>query len=328
MKRTLRTVVGLGAALSVAMLSACGGDTAPAAEPAATAAGGGEEIRLAIVLKALNSEFWQNMETGAQEKATELGVDLDIYAPADERDVEGQVVLVENAISQGYDAIGVAPISNVNLNNVLAKATAAGIYVVNIDEAVDIENLIGLGGAVQAFITTDNEAVGQMAGEFIVAQLGGEGEVAIIEGTAGVANATARRDGATTAFEEGGLELVDSLSADWDRTKAYNLAQNYINKYPDLKAIYAANDAMAMGAQEAVAASGRDIMVVGTDGNSDAVESVEAGELDATVKQDSASVGARAVELLKELVTGGAEIDPEAEVEQVRIESMLVAADS
>lgn len=325
----MRTVVGLGAALSLALLAGCASDSEAPAEAGATGtAGGGDDVQIAIVLKTLTSEFWQSMETGAKEKAEEMGVNLDIYAAASEDDVEGQVAIVENAISQGYDAIGVAPISSVNLNSVLAEATAAGIYVVNIDEAVDIENLMGLGGAVQAFITTDNEAVGQMAGEFIVEELGGKGQVAIIEGKAGVASGEARKNGAAKAFEEGGLELVDSQPADWDRTRAFNLAQNYINKYPDLQAIYAANDTMAMGAQEAVTASGKDIVVVGTDGNSDAVESVEAGELDATVKQDSAGVGARAVELLNQLATEGGEIDPDAEVEQILIEAILITTDS
>lgn len=325
MKRFLRSATVLGTVLAVAVLGACsGGGDATDDETTAAPVGGGGEVKIAIVLKTLTSEFWQSMKTGAEEKADELGIQLDVYAANSEDDVEGQVALVENAISQGYDAIGVAPISNVNLNNVVAQATAAGIYVVNVDEAIDLENLVGLGGAVQAFVTTDNVAVGNMAGEFIVEAIGGSGQVAIIEGKAGVASGEARKQGASEAFDAAGLELVDSQPADWDRTKAFDLATNYLSKYPDLKAIYCANDTMAMGAQEAVASSGRDVVVVGTDGNSDAIESVEAGGLGATVKQDSAGVGAKAVELLNDLASAGGDIDPNAEVEQIRVDAILV----
>lgn len=329
MKRGMRALAAVGTAFALVALGACSGGnsgdgaTTPAGDGASAGAPADGDYKIAIVLKTLTSEFWQSMKTGAEEKAKELGVTLDVYASNSEDDVEGQVTLVENAISQGYDAIGVAPISNVNLNNAIAQATAAGIYVVNIDEAVDVENLASLGGAVQAFVTTDNVVVGNMAGQFIVDTIG-SGQVAIIEGKAGVQSGEDRKTGASQAFEKGGLELVDSQPADWDRTKAFNLAQNYISKYPDLKAIYCANDTMAMGAQEAVANSGKDIVVVGTDGNSDAIESVEAGGLAATVKQDSAGVGAKAVELLKGLVEAGGAIDPDAEVEQVRAEPILV----
>lgn len=325
MKRFLRSATVLGTVLAVAALGACGGGSGETTEEdGTTTASADEDVKIAIILKTLTSEFWQSMKTGAEEKAEELGIELDIYAANSEDDVEGQVSLVENAISQGYDAIGVAPISNVNLNNAVAQATAAGIYVVNIDEAIDVENLAGLGGAVQAFVTTDNVAVGNMAGEFIVEAIGGPGQVAIIEGKAGVASGEARKQGAAEAFEAAGLELVDSQPADWDRTKAFDLAQNYLSKYADLKAIYCANDTMAMGAQEAVANSGRDVVVVGTDGNSDAIESVEAGQLGATVKQDSAGVGAKVVELLKQLAEDAGAIDPDAEVEQIRVDAILV----
>lgn len=329
MKRILRTVTVLGTVLAVAVLAACGSSAATGGATAvkttaATGGVGGGDVKIAIVLKTLTSEFWQNMKAGAEDQAKQLGVHLDVYAANSEDDVEGQVALVENAISQGYTAIGVAPISNVNLNNVVAQATAAGIYVVNIDEAIDIKNLTALGGAVQAFVTTDNAAVGKMAGEFIVKTIGGKGQVAIIEGKAGVASGEARKEGASAAFKAAGLEIVDSQPADWDRTKAFDLAQNYLNKYPDLKAIYAANDTMAMGAQEAVTASGRSVVVVGTDGNSDAIKSVEAGGLAATVKQDSAAVGGTAVGLLNDLAKARGPIDPKADVKQVRVDAILV----
>lgn len=97
---------------------------------------GGEKV--AVVQKVLTSEFWQDVKAGAEDGAKETGLSLDVYAANSEEDVEGQVNLVENAIGKGYKAIGVAPISNVNLNAALANATKEGIYIVNVDEPVDI----------------------------------------------------------------------------------------------------------------------------------------------------------------------------------------------
>ena len=268
------------------------------------------------------------MRDGIEAKAEELGIKVDIYAANTEDDVEGQVSLLENAISKGYKAIGVAPISNVSLNNAIAEATEKGIKIVNIDEVVDLEALTELGGAVYAYVATDNVKVGQMGAEYLIEQIGGEGEVAIVEGKVGSINGDNRRDGATETFEAAGLTVVDSQPADFDRTKAYDLVTNYITAHPDLKAIYCVNDTMAMGAQEAVEASGKDIKVCGTDGNADAIQSVADGKLCATVAQDPALVGATGLELMVEAVETDAPLEPTVDIPVTRIDPILITIDN
>ena len=283
MKKALALLLALAMALT---LVACGGAPASstpasgsASVPASSTGAAEGDAEYAVVLKVLSSQYWQTMRDGIEAKAEELGIKVDIYAANTEDDVEGQVSLLENAISKGYKAIGVAPISNVSLNNAIAEATEKGIKIVNIDEVVDLEALTELGGAVYAYVATDNVKVGQMGAEYLIEQIGGEGEVAIVEGKVGSINGDNRRDGATETFEAAGLTVVDSQPADFDRTKAYDLVTNYITAHPDLKAIYCVNDTMAMGAQEAVEASGKDIKVCGTDGNADAIQSVADGKL-------------------------------------------------
>ena len=324
MRRSFKAVATAIAAAALLGVAACSGGATPDPGGSGSAPAGGEKY--AIVLKVLSSEFWQKMEQGAKEKATELGVTLDVVAANSEDDIEGQVSLAENLLDQGYTGIGVAPLTADNLVNVVAKATAKGTPVINIDEKINMDALKAANGAVIGFITTDNVAVGAKGAGFIVEQLGSAGgQVAIIEGKAGTASGEARKQGATEAFTAAaGVELVDSQPADWDRTKAFDLATNYISKYPDLKAIYCANDTMAMGAQEAVAQSGRTILVVGTDGNADAVESVNAGGLAATVAQDSAGIGAKAVEDLVAFVKSGAKFDASTVSQETFIDSILV----
>ena len=123
------------------------------------------------------------------------------------------------------------------------------------------------------------------------------------------------------------MNIVDSQPADWDKTKAYDLATNLINKNENLAAIYCCNDTMAMGAYQAVADSGKDIVVVGTDGNSDAIQSVKDGGLTATIAQDTAGVGARSLELLVAAYNNG---EKPGEVETINefVNPILITADA
>ncbi len=287
-----------------------------------------QDAEYAVILKTLSSPFWQSLNDGIVAEAELLGVKVDIYAGNTEDDVEGQVTLLENAISKGYKAIGVAPISDVNLNNAIAQATKEGIYIVDIDEKINMEALVELGGAAYGYVATDNHAVGMLGAEYLIEMIGGEGEVAIIEGKAGAISGENRRDGAKEAFEAAGLTIVASQPADWDRTKAYDVATNIITANPDLKAIYCANDTMAMGAQEAVEASGLDIKVCGTDGNPDAIQSVADGKLAATVAQDPAAVGAKSLQLMVEVATAGGEIVPEVDIPVHSIEAILITSEN
>lgn len=336
MKKIIAILLAMAIGLS---LAACGSTPAqpsqPATEASSTDAAPAEsapaaegKAEYAVVLKVLSSQFWQTMRDGIQAEADKMGIKVDIYAANTEDDVEGQVTLLENAISTGYKAIGVAPISDVNLNNAIADATSKGIKIVDIDEKVNMDALAELGGACYAYVATDNVAVGKLGAEYLIEQIGGAGEVAIVEGKAGAVSGENRRDGAKAAFEAAGLTIVESQPADWDRTKAYDVATNYITAHPDLKAIYCCNDTMAMGVQEAVEASGKDIKVCGTDGNDDAIQSVADGKLAATVAQDPAAVGAKGLQLMVEAVENDAAMEPGAEVPVYGIDAILITSEN
>ena len=242
-----------------------------------------------------------------------------------EEDIQGQQRLVEDVLNKNYKAIGVAPISPVSLIQAVSAATKKGIYVVNIDEKIDQGQLKAAGGAVIAFISSDNVALGNKAGDFIAQNLGSSGgKVAIIEGKAGNVSGDARRDGAKQAFAKvPSIKLVASQPGDWDRSKALDVTTNILQRNPDLKAIYAANDTMALGAAQAVKNADKlgKVVVVGTDGVPEALDSVKRGELTATVAQDSAAMGAKAVDLLLDALKNKPAIDPNKTPEFLPIES-------
>ncbi len=313
-------------------LTACGNnDTDNAPKPDATNSAAGS-ADYAIILKTLSNDFWAKMKTGIEKEAEKLGVKVDIFAAQNEEDTAGQLTILENCLAKSYKAIGVAPLSPTNLINGIVQANEKGIYVMNIDEKIDINSLRNAGGSVIAFATTDNEAVGEKGAKFIINKLGKSGgDVAIIEGKAGNASGESRKTGATKAFKEAEkIELVASQPADWDRQKALDTATGYIQMYPQLKAIYCCNDTMALGALQAVINAGKlgEIIVVGTDGSAEALESVKAGQLDATVAQDPAEIGAASLRKMVEAVKNKPKIDPNTAPETIPVDSYIVTKEN
>ncbi|MGG4142632.1 D-allose transporter substrate-binding protein [Paenibacillus algorifonticola] len=338
MKKTNMMLLMVMLTLAI-IVAGCGNQAGTAngasgASPAAstdTAAGGTTDAakpKFAIILKTLSNPFWVSMKEGIEAEAKAQGYDVDIFAANDEADLQGQAKIFEDALDKGYAGIAFAPLSPVAMIPSIVKANEKGIYVVNIDEQVDMTELKSAGGYVFSFVTTDNVKVGEKGGQAIIDKLGAEGgKVAIIEGKAGNASGENRKQGATNAFKaSANIEIVDSQPADWDRTKALDVAANILQKNPDLKAFYAANDTMALGALQAVSNAGKQgqVIVVGTDGAPEALDSINAGELYATVAQDPAQVGIsslnKLVQLVKDKATGSADMEPEF----VSVESKLV----
>ena len=337
MKKNSKKLISVLLALAVAftfVLAACSkgdnnattvaGDTSAAGDTTNTASG---EAEYAVILKTLSNDFWATMKKGIEEEAAKQGIKVDIFAAQSEDDTEGQLRILENCLAKNYKAIGVAPLSPTNLINGIVQANKKGIYVMNIDEKIDMDSLKAAGGSVIAFATTDNVKVGEKGANYIIDKLTDGGEVAIIEGKAGNASGEARKQGATAAFEaKDNIKLVGSQPADWDRQKALDTAASMIQQNPNLKAFYCCNDTMALGALQAVKNAGKlgEIMVVGTDGAAEARESVEAGELSATVAQNSAEIGAVSLRQMIKAVNDGAEIDANATPETIPVDSYIV----
>lgn len=281
----------------------------------------------AVVLKTLSNPFWVDMKKGIEDEAKTLGVSVDIFASPSEGDFQSQLQLFEDLSNKKYKGIAFAPLSSVNLVMPVARAWQKGLYLVNLDEKIDMDNLKKAGGNVEGFVTTDNVAVGAKGADFIINKLGAEGEVAIIEGKAGNASGEARRNGATEAFKKANqIKLVASQPADWDRIKALDVATNVLQRNPNLKAFYCANDTMAMGVAQAVANAGKigKVLVVGTDGIPEARKMVEAGQMTATVAQNPADIGATGLKLMVDAAKTGKVIPLEKTPEFKLVDSILV----
>ena len=330
--------LGLAATMTAALLAGCGNSSKETkaetkaettAESTTEAAGENTaegDYKYAVILKTQATDFWTKMWKGVEDKAEEMGITVDIYSAQNEEDFEGQVAILEKCINDGYDGIAIAPLSASNMVSTVAAATKAEITMVNIDEKLDMEEMEKQGGAVVGFVTTDNVAVGAKGAGYIAENVEKGSKVAIIEGKAGNASGEDRRDGAKKAFEDAGLEVVGSIPADWDRQKALDAATSFIQQNPDLKGIYCCNDTMALGALQAVINENKlgEIFVVGTDGDTEAVDSVNKGELSATVAQDPAGIGAKGLELLVEAVQAGNKGEVGVVPDMTPVDSVLV----
>ena len=288
------------------------------------------DAEYAVILKTQATDFWVKMWKGVEAEAEAKGVKVDLYAAQSEEDLEGQLAILESCISKGYKGIAIAPLSSVNVLPGIAEATETGNTIVDVDEKFDETELENQGGACVAYVATDNVAVGNKVGQFIVDNVEEGAQVAIIEGKSGNQSSEDRAEGARKAFEDGGLDIIGSQAADWDRQTALDVATTYIQQNPDLKGIYCCNDGMALGAIQAVinADTVGEILVVGTDGDTEAVESIAAEQLSATVAQDPAQIGASSLDLLIDAVENGTTAEVGTFPEKTPIDSVLITAEN
>ena len=281
---------------------------------------------IAFVMKTLNNPFFIDMQRGAEEIADSLGVNLIIQAAERELDVEKQMQIIENLIQRKVDVICVTPSGSKEIIPAIIKANKADIPVLIIDTKVDEEILKNSNGKIAGFIGSDNIDGGRIAGMYITEQLMGKGKVAILEGIPGHETGDARLKGFHKALEnQDGIEIVASQTANWERDQGYNVFQNILQTEPEIDALFACNDIMALGAIEAIAALNKteNICVVGFDAIEDGRSAIIEGRMSASIAQHPYEMGKVALEKSWELLHGksiSAEIP--IKIELITIESL------
>lgn len=274
--------------------SGSGDDESSSSESSSEESSGGEgqDYEITVICMALNSDYWHMVEAGAKLAGEELGVTVDVVGPNAESDSAAQINMVEDACNSGADAIVLAPNEPTSLVSAAKTVKNNDIPLILIDSMLDTDD----DSLYDCFIGTGNEAAGGQGGEFIASQLEEGDKVGIIRGLNGQSVHDQRADGAQKAMEDAGLEVVSIQPADSDRGKAVNVAENMLQSDPDIKAFYATNDDMALGALQAVESAGlTDIVIVGFDGTFNAMDSIEEGKLTASVAQQPIEEGYQGV---------------------------------
>lgn len=263
--------------------------------------------KVALVLKTANNPFFIDMQKGAEDAAKKLGVNLIVQAAEREVDVEKQMQIIENLIQTKVAALCVTPSGSREIVPAIEKANRAGIPVVIVDTRVDPKAMSESSAKIASFIGSDNYEGGKLAGEFIAKKLGGKGKVAVLEGIPGHETGDSRLKGFREALKATPeIEIVASQTANWERDQGFNVFQNILQSHPDVQAVFACSDLMALGAVEAIAAAKKtgQITVVGFDASDEARKAVMTGTMDATVAQSPAEMGALAVENAYHLIKG------------------------
>ena len=242
--------------------------------------------------------FWASVEKGAKEEAAKLGVDLVLVAPPQEGDVQAQINQVEDQLAKGVDAIALAPGDPNAFAPIVDDAIKSGVPVVFVDTK-------GINEGV-TFIGTNNKNGAALAAKFICDKTPKGADVAVLTGIESQSTALLRRDGAVQGLKDCGLNLVATQTAEWDTAKGRSVTESIILKNPNIKAIFASNDNMGLGAMQALKdADMNDVVVVGFDATPDAAKSILAGEMTATIAQFSYNMGAYGVKYALELANGG-----------------------
>lgn len=254
-----------------------------------------EMMRVGLVVSTLNNPFFVDLKDGAQEKADEMGYELIVLDSQD--DPAKEIANVEDLVTKEVDIILINPTDSDAVAAAIMAANDASIPVITLDRGAN-------GGDVVAHIASDNIAGGKMAGEYIVEKLGGAGKVVELEGIPGTSAARDRGQGFNEAIEGSGVEVVAKQAADFDRTKGLSVMENILQAQSEINAVFAHNDEMALGALEAVKASGKEIMIVGFDATDDAVKAVEDGTLAATVAQQPKMIGSLGIETASKVLAG------------------------
>jgi ribose transport system substrate-binding protein len=252
----------------------------------------GGKKTIALLPPAMTSPFYASVIKGARQEAERLGYELRILAPEAESNYAAQVQIMEDMITQKVDGIMVCAINQEAISVGVKKANDAGIPVVFFNTNVDLKNAV-----VYAMSGYDQYNGGGKLADWVNIKTGGNAKVAIIEGLPSDYT-TLRMGGFVDKCKEKypGITLVASQPGDWLREKGMNAAANMIQANPGISVIYGLSDEMALGAYQAKKQIGRDdIIVIGLDGNPNALESVKNGELDATLNCGPVDIGRNAV---------------------------------
>ena len=299
---TVPVLLLMAAALTMA---GCGRADAPASRAESSAA----RPRIALIMKSLANEFFVTMAEGAKAHQSESGgaYDLVVNGIRNESDLSQQVALVEQMVAQGVDAIVIAPADSRALVPVLGKALRQRVVVVNIDNKLDADTLRQAGIEIP-FVGPDNRVGARAVGRALAKRLRRGDTVAILEGIPTAFNAQQRRLGFEDAMREAGMDVVAVQSAQWEQDRANTVAAAMLREHPDLKAILASNDSMALGAAAAArqAGKGGDVLIVGFD-NIDAIRQLLAeGRVLATADQHADRLAVYGIEYALQILRGEA----------------------
>ena len=242
----------------------------------------------------LNNPFFVTLTEGAKKAASEKNVELVVVDAGD--DAAKQTSDIEDLVSRNVGVLIVNPVDSDAVAPAVKSAMSQGIKVIAVDRGVN-------GVDVDCQIASDNVAGARMATEYLMELVGEGAKVAELQGVPGASATSGRGEGFHQVADKS-LQVAASQTANFNRAEGMTVMENILQSDGAIKGVFAHNDEMALGAVEAVAASGKDIKIVGFDATDDAQKAVKDGEMAATVAQKPDKMGETAIETAVKIMAG------------------------
>ncbi|PYF84119.1 monosaccharide ABC transporter substrate-binding protein (CUT2 family) [Marinomonas alcarazii] len=263
------------------------------------------DMKIGVSMALFDDNFLTVLRNGIQDSAKSQGVDVQIEDA--KNGVGNQLNQVQNFIASGVDAIIINPVDTDATVSISDDAQAAGIPLIYVNrQPINVDLL----PENQAFVASDERVSGTLQTKEVCRLLNGKGKVVVMMGELTNQAALQRTQDIHDVIatpECSGLKIVQQQTAEWSRTKGSDLMTNWIAAGIQFDAVIANNDEMAIGAIQALKASGRsmdDVVIAGIDATTDALAAMKAGELDVTVYQSADGQGRGAVDAAVKLIKG------------------------
>jgi ribose transport system substrate-binding protein len=257
---------------------------------------------IAVIVKTVNSTFWQNVQKGADAAMEDVSEHtMTFQGPASESAIADQVNMVENAVNRGVAGIVLAPSDPDALVPAVKKAWENRIPVVIIDSML----AEGAEQYYQSFLSTDNKKAGELAAQALIEKVGTEGKIAIMSYVAGAGSEIGRVGGFTDYIKANSkLEIVGPYYSQSQMATALNQTTDVLAANSDLKGMFGANEPTAIGMGRALKQSGKagQVVAFGFDGNQDLQEFVKDGTLAGIAVQGSFQMGELGIDTVTKLI--------------------------
>lgn len=297
----MRKVVVLGL---IALLTLCPSVLFAGGQSGAPAAG--KTFVVGFVPRAFVSVYFVTMADAVKEAAdANPNIDVQIVSPVNQTDIEGQIKIIEDLTQKNVDLLAVSVNDPKAVVPSLKAAQDKGIPVIILDAITPLPNL-----EVMSLIGSNNEDGGVIVGQNILElqkKLGRKLKMAILEGVPGQYANEMRMKGFRSVVEGNpNVEIVASQPANWQRELAMTTMENILQAHRDLDVVWGVNDGMALGAATAIQNAGlKDkILVLGYNGDKEAVEAVLKGSMYSTILQQPAEIGRTVIKIAELLRTG------------------------
>lgn len=262
-----------------------------------------EELVIGYATKSSTSPFWVILNEGAEQAAKDYGVELIALGPPKENDVVGQLSVIEDLINREVDGMIVAACDSVGVGPAVEKAKGQDIPIIAVDTAIT-------GVEVDSFVATNNYNAAQVAAEWMAAELGGKGNVVLLNGMIAQGSGKERFEGFADYMEANHPDITIVFSQDcaWDDEKALKAMEDAMAANEQIDGVFVGWDGAALAAHQALSEAGRleGVNICGFDAYPQSLKYMKEGTFAANIAQSPYKMGYQAVENAIRAVQGDA----------------------